>query len=104
MGSLEDFAVKIKDMIRENNLNVSVSGVALIVTESRDFIYSASLIVETDGQVPKPDIDSIASAYAALDRAHVRGYSLRYVQYVSALFKDEKLLRWQAQYVVSDNE
>lgn len=104
MGSLQDFDLRIKDMIERKNFNVSVSGVALIVNEAQQTLYSASLIHNSEGVVPVPDAKNLNAFKSVMQRAQVCGYSLRYVQFVSALFKDEKLLRWQAQYDESSVE
>lgn len=101
MGSLEDFELRIKDLIQQFHLNINISGVALIVTEAHEQLYSASLIVEGSGVVPYPSVEHISLMKSVMQRSPACGYSLHYIQYVSALFKDEKLLRWQAQYTVS---
>lgn len=101
MGTLEDFLVQVNAMIQREQLNISVSGVALVVDESHKLFFSASLIVESGGIVPSPSEADILRCKAILQKSPIRGYTLRYINFVSALFKDEKLLRWQAQYAVS---
>lgn len=102
MGPLEDFGVRVKDMIKVFSLNVSVSGVALIVNEAKETVYSVSLIVDGQGVIPQPDGQSVMECKSILQKCPVCKYSLRYVQFVCALVKDEKLLRWQAQYAAMD--
>lgn len=101
MGSLEDFELRIKDMIHQFKLNVSISGVAYVVTEAREKLFSASLIVNDGGVVPVPNEKDVHRVKSVMQQSPVCGYTLHYVHYVCALFKDEKLLRWQTQYAVS---
>lgn len=101
MGSLEDFRIRINDMISSNNFNLNISGVALIVNEAREHLYSASLIVRCPGQIPEVRESDILKCKSVLQRAQVCGFTLKYVHALTALFNDEKLLRWQVQYSVS---
>lgn len=104
MGSLEDFEVQVKDLITKFSLNISVSGVALIVDEASEKLYSASLVVEKEGLFPFPSKDDILTVFTELQRLPLCDFTMRRVQYVEALCKDTKLLRWQAQYCADGQE
>lgn len=104
MDPLETFQTRIQQMIESNNLNVNISGVAEMVTEKKQHLFSASMIVGCEGSIPYPSEEGVATCKVIFQRIRCDGFRLKTLQYVRALFKDEKLLRWQVQYVVENVE
>lgn len=101
MDTLETFQTEIQRMIDKYSLNVTISGVAELVTEKKQHLYSASLIVVgTEGQIPVPSEEGVATEKAHFQRFVCEGFRLKTLQYLRALFGDQKLLRWQVQYAV----
>lgn len=90
-------------MIEQFFLNVEISGVAVVVTETMETFYSVSFIVRDSGVIPAPSSELVSVARLTFNKYPVQGYSVDNARYVSALFRDEKLLRWQIQYVPSFN-
>lgn len=102
MDILETFQTRIQQMIDKFNLNVNISGVAEMVTEKKQHIFSASMIVGCEGSIPYPSEEGVANCKVIFQRIRCDGFRLKTLQYLRALLKDEKLLRWQVQYVVED--
>lgn len=99
MDTLETFQMEIQRMIDKYSLNVNISGVALLVTEKKQHLYSASLIVGGEGSIPFPSEEGVTTVKVIFQRFICEGFRLKTLQYARALFKDEKLLRWQVQYM-----
>lgn len=101
MDTLETFLTEIQRMIDKYSLNVTISGVAVLVTEKKQHVYSASLVVVgADGLISVPSEEGVATEKAKFQRFICEGFRLKALQYMRALFGDKKLLRWQVQYAV----
>lgn len=102
MDTLETFQMEIQRMIDKYSLNVNISGVAELVTKEKQHIYSASMIVNGEGTIRYPSEEGVAVVMATLERFSCDGFKLKTLQFLRALYQDQKLLRWQVQYVVED--
>lgn len=104
MDALKTFQMEIQRMIDKYSLNVNISGVAELVTEEKQHMFSASLIVDGENPIPFPSEEGASTVKTQFQRYICEGFRLKTLHYVSALFKDQKLLRWQVQYVVESVE
>lgn len=91
-------------MIDKYSLNVNISGVAELVTEKKQHVFSASLIVNGCDPVPFPSEEGVSTVKTQFQRYACEGFKIKTLQYLSALCKDQKLLRWQVQYMVESGE
>lgn len=104
MDTLETFQTEIQRMIDKYSLNVNISGVAELVTEKKQHIFSASLIVNGQEPVPFPSEEGVSKVKTQFQRYVCEGFRLKTLQFLNALCKDQKLLRWQVQYLVESVE
>lgn len=96
---LVKFEEVIRKMISENELNLSVSGVAL-VSNLKEQYWSASLIVDREGKVPPARKENWELARSIFQDCAIRPFYLEKVFEVKFRMADGTLgYRWQVQYL-----
>lgn len=104
MDTLETFQTELQRMIDKYSLNVNISEVTEMVTERKQHIFSASLIVSGLAPIPTPSEEGVSCVKTQFLRFICEGFRLKTLQYMSARVKDMRLLRWQVQYLVESVE
>lgn len=96
---LTTFERIIQRMIAENALNCTISGVAEVTNLTRTY-WSASLIVEHDGKLPKPSRkkDIFLRAQAELQRDCPSALKYSKLQFVQFIQQGTIATRWQVMY------
>lgn len=97
MAYFSEFKCLFEQFYLQHN-NIGLSGYAIIGLDNGVILYSASVYVKGDGPFLVPSLSEMTNIRAMLS-CQIGEFSLHDVRYVEAYHNNEKLLRWQVQYV-----